>query len=351
MKQGKNKLPLLTLLLPLAMALFFVLDLGTGTVAIPPDQVLAILLGHPPERPSWQAIVLLFRLPKALTAAGAGAALALSGLMMQTLFRNPLAGPSVLGISSGASLGVALVVLGAAMGQRGARLIEGLGTGGNLTLVLASALGAILVLAAILVAARFVDNVMTLLIIGLLGGLALNAVVSVLIHFSRPELVQAYLSWTFGSFSSVTWREMRVFLPVLLLFSLLSLLVGKPLNGLLLGETYARSMGLGYLGVRLTVIGLTAVLVGCVTAYCGPVAFIGIAVPHLARAAAATSDHRILLPVSAALGAVVALGADILAQLPGSATVLPLNAVTALIGSPVIIWFILRRQRLQRDFF
>ncbi len=346
-----NRTRILLLLLPLLVALAFVLDLGTGTVAIAPDQVLAILLGHAPQRPGWQSIVLLFRLPKAIAAAAAGMALALSGLMMQTLFRNPLAGPSVLGISSGASLGVALVVLGTAMGQRGARLIEGLGAGGNLGLVTASALGAVLVLAAILVAARFVDNVMTLLIIGLLGGLALNSVVSVLIHFSRPELVQAYLSWTFGSFGNVTWREMRIFLPVLLVCSLLSLLVGKPLNGLLLGETYARSMGLGFLGVRLAVIGLTAMLVGCVTAYCGPVAFIGIAVPHLARAAAATSDHRILLPVSGALGAVVALVADLLAQLPGSAAVLPLNAVTALIGSPVIIWFILRRQRLQREFF
>ncbi len=345
----KNRRLLFVLLLIIGAAL--VLDLGTGTVTIPPGQVLTILLGHAPDRPSWQTIILLFRLPKAITAAAAGAALALSGLMMQTLFRNPLAGPSVLGISSGASLGVALVVLGADLSRRGARLIEGLGTGGNLALVMASALGAVLVLATILVAARFVDNVMTLLIIGLLGGFAINAVVSVLIHFSRPELVQAYLSWTFGSFGNVTWREMRIFLPVILLFGLLSLLVGKPLNGLLLGETYARSMGLGYLSVRLVVIGLTAVLVGSVTAYCGPVAFIGIAVPHLARAAAATSDHRFLLPVSAGLGAVVALGADILAQLPGSATVLPLNAVTALIGSPVIIWFIFRRQRLQRDFF
>lgn len=328
----------------------FVLDLVTGTVTIPPDQIMAILLGHEPERASWTSIIILFRLPKAITAIVAGAALAISGLMMQTLFRNPLAGPSVLGISSGASLGVALVVLGTAISHRGARLIEGLGIAGNLTLVLASALGALLVLMAILIAARWVDNVMTLLIIGLLGGLALGSVVSVLIHFSRPEMVQAYMAWTFGSFSNITWREMWIFLPVVFSTCCLCMLVGKPLNGLLLGETYARSMGLSYLPVRLIVITLTAILVGCVTAYCGPVAFIGIAVPHLARVVAATSDHRILLPVTAALGGVVALGADILAQLPGHSTVLPLNAVTALIGSPMIIWFILKRQRTQQSF-
>lgn len=344
----------LRLLIPVLLAVLcfaFVLDLATGTVTIPPDQVLTILLGHEPQRASWTTIIMLFRLPKAITALSAGAALAVSGLMMQTLFRNPLAGPSVLGISSGASLGVALVVLGTAVSQRGARLIEGLGVGGNLTLVLAAALGALLVLAAILIAARWVDNVMTLLIIGLLGGFALNSVVSVLIHFSRQELIQAYLAWSFGSFSNVTWREMSVFLPVSLMACGLSMLVGKPLNGLLLGETYARSMGLSYLPVRLVVIALAAVLVGSVVAYCGPVAFIGIAVPHLARVAAATADHRILLPVTAILGSVVAIAADILAQLPGYSAVLPLNAVTALIGSPVIIWFIIRRQKLQRGFF
>ena len=337
-------------LLLAAIAIAFILDLVTGTVTIPADQVLTILLGNEPERTSWNSIIMLFRLPKAITALTAGASLALSGLMMQTLFRNPLAGPSVLGISSGASLGVALVVLGTAISHRGARLVEGLGLAGNLTLVLASALGAFMVLLAILIAARWVDNVMTLLIIGILGGFALGSVVSVLIHFSRPEMVQAYMAWTFGSFSNITWREMWIFLPVIVITCSLCMLVGKPLNGLLLGETYAKSMGLSYLSVRLTVITLTAILVGCVTAYCGPVAFIGIAVPHLARVVAGTSDHRVLLPVTASLGGVVALAADILAQLPGHSTVLPLNAVTALIGSPVIIWFILKRQKVQRSF-
>lgn len=341
----------LLLILTISLLAVFLLDLITGTVTIPAGDVFSVLLGHEPEKKSWSSIVILFRLPKALTAIGAGAALAMSGLMMQTLFRNPLAGPSVLGISSGASLGVALVVLGTAISHRSPKFIEGLGVGGNLTLVAAAALGALLVLAAILICARWVDNVLTLLIIGLLGGFALNAIVSVLIHFSRPEMIQAYLAWTFGSFSNVTWREMQVFLPICLTICAITLFTGKPLNGLLLGETYARSMGLPFLAIRIIVISITAILVGCVTAYCGPIGFIGIAVPHLGRALAATSDHRILLPVTALAGSIVALCADIIAQLPGYSTILPLNAVTALIGSPVIIWFIIRRQKAQKGFF
>lgn len=346
MRKLYSLLPFLVILL----VFFFMLDLVTGTVMIPPKEVFTILFGGEPERHSWTTIVMLFRLPKALAGVGAGAALAISGLMMQTLFRNPLAGPSVLGISSGASLGVALVVLGSGVGNRGARLVEGLGIGGNFTLVAAAAVGAMLVLVAILFCARWVENVMTLLIIGLLGGFALNGIVSVLIHFSRPEIIQAYLSWTFGSFSTVTWREMQVFLPVCLLFCLFSFFTGKQLNVLLLGETYARSMGVSYLAIRIVAISITAVLVGCVTAYCGPIGFIGIAVPHLARVLAASSDHHILLPVSAVLGSAAALIADIIAQLPGHATILPLNAVTALIGSPVIVWFILKRQKTHRSF-
>lgn len=340
-----TRLALLWPLLIITLIVAFILNIASGSVTIPPAEVLTILLGQPPFKASWEAIIMVFRLPAAIAALCGGAALALSGLMMQTLFRNPLAGPSVLGISAGASLGVALVVLGGSMSIHGAGLIGGLGVGGNLLLVTASALGALLVLAAILIIARWVENVMTLLIIGILGGMALGAVVSVMIHFSRPEIVQAYLSWTFGSFSNITWAEMWIFLPVLIITSALAMLVGKPLNGLLLGETYAMSMGLNYLPIRVVVISITAILVGCVTAYCGPVAFIGIAVPHLARAVAATSDHRVLLPVTAVLGGITALVAGIIAQMPGHVSVLPLNAVTALIGSPVIIWFILSRQK------
>ena len=326
------------------LGLFFILDLATGSVTIPPHDVWTVLTGGDPSVESWKTILLVFRLPKALAAIAAGMGLAVSGLMMQTLFRNPLAGPSILGISAGASLGVAIVILGSGLGLRSAGLISGMGLGGNLSIVMAATLGALLVLMVILLAARRVENVMTLLIVGLLGGFALNAVVSVLIHFSRPEMTQAYMAWSFGSFANVTWDELKIFLPVVLLSTLIACTFGKALNVLLFGETYARSMGVNFILIRFAIITLTAVLAGTVTAWCGPVGFIGIAVPHLARALLGSADHRFLLPATAVMGGVVALGADILAQMPGFETVLPLNAVTALIGSPVIIWFILRRR-------
>ncbi len=333
-----------------ALAALFLLDLMTGSVTIAPDQVLRILLGGDAERASWERIVWLFRMPKAITAVLAGAGLALSGLLMQTLFRNPLAGPSVLGISAGASLGVAVVVLWAGSGGVRQGFIEGLGLTGKAGLVLSSAVGAGLVLSAILALARRVHDVMTLLIVGILCGFAVTAGVSVLIHFSDPERIQAYVAWTFGSFGAVTWKDLALFTPVMALGVLGCQMIRKPLNGLLLGENYALSMGLRIRPLRLAVIGLTALMAGTATAFCGPVAFVGIAVPHLGRVAMNSSDHRLLLPASALLGAVVALTADLLAQLPGSHAILPLNAVTALIGAPVIIGFILRRRNLQKTF-
>jgi iron complex transport system permease protein len=332
------------------LLLLFVLDLMTGSVTIAPGQVLRILMGQPADKASWETIVWLFRLPKALTAILAGAGLAVSGLLMQNLFRNPLAGPSILGINAGASLGVALVVLWAASGGVSPRFIEGLGLSGKAAMVVAAGLGASLVLGTILTLARRVQDVMTLLIVGILCGFAVNAGVSVLIHFSVAERLQAYVAWTFGSFGAVTWHDLAIFAPVILAGFLATLLISKPLNGLLLGETYARSMGLSIRPLRLIVLGLTALLAGTTTAFCGPVAFIGVAVPHLARVVMGSSEHRRLLPVTALLGATVALAADLLAQFPGNQTVLPLNAVTALLGAPVIINLILRRGNLQRTF-
>ncbi|NPA95371.1 MAG: iron ABC transporter permease [Thermodesulfobacteria bacterium] len=331
-------------ILLLLFAFAFIMDIATGSVYVPPAAVLNLLLGKACVNANWSAIVLVFRLPKALCAALAGAGLAVSGLMLQTLFRNPLAGPSVLGITSGASLGVALVILGMGCNIRGASFLAGLGLGGNVLLVVASAIGAASVLLVILLLARHVESIMTLLIVGILGSFALSSGVSVMVHFSRPELVQTYLAWTFGSFSAVTWPQLKLFAPICLTLLLLSMLLGKPLNGLLLGESYARSMGINNRKIRLVLLALTALLVGTTTAFCGPVGFIGIAVPHLARAAIRTSDHRFLLPCTGLCGATVALVADLIAQLPGHTAVLPLNAVTALIGSPVIIWFILRKR-------
>jgi iron complex transport system permease protein len=337
-------------ILILLLAAFFMLDLMTGSVAMKPGQVLLILSGGEAERASWDTIVWLFRLPKAITAILAGAGLALSGLLIQNLFRNPLAGPSVLGISAGASLGVALVVLWGAGGGVGMRFVEGLGVSGKALMVASAVMGSGLVLAIILTMARWVNDVMTLLIIGILCGFAVNAAVSVLIHFSIAERIQAYMTWTFGSFAAVTWDDLILFAPVVTAGLLGCLVIRKPLNGLLLGENYARSMGLQVRPFRLIIICLAALLAGTVTAFCGPVAFIGVAVPHLGRMILDSADHRWLLPVTALTGALTALGADILAQFPGSQTVLPLNAVTALLGAPVIVWLIISRKNIKKTF-
>lgn len=324
------------------LAIAFTLDLVTGSVSISPVQVVRILTGGPVEKESWVNIIWLFRLPKALTAVLAGAGLAISGLLMQILFRNPLAGPSVLGISAGASMGVALVVLSTASGGVGLRFIAGLGLSGKAAMVLASAMGGGLVLSLVLALARKVRDVMTILLIGVLVGFAINAAVSVLIHFSSPERVQAYVAWTFGSFSAVNRQDFTLFAPVIILGIVAGFFMHKPLTALLLGENYAASMGLRVRPFRYPIIGVTAILAGTTTAYCGPVAFIGMAVPHLARMIMGTLDNRILIPATALTGAIIALSADALAQLPGSQAILPLNAVTALIGSPVIVWLILK---------
>lgn len=342
--------PMLFITLVVSVISLFFIDMISGSVTIPPDQVVRVLFGFDVEKESWEKIVWLFRLPKAITAMMAGAGLAVSGLLMQNLFRNPLAGPSVLGISSGAGLGVALVVLCAASSGFSPRFIQGLGFSGKTLMVISAGLGAGLVLAAIMAMAHRVKDVMTLLIIGILCGFAVNAAVSVLIHFSAPERIQAYVAWTFGSFGAVTWSDLALFTPIIIAGLSGCQLIQKPLNGLLLGENYARSMGMRLKPLRLVVISLTALMAGTITAFCGPVAFIGVAVPHLGRVVLASSDHRRMLPAVALMGAAVALSADILAQMPGRQSVLPLNAVTALLGSPVIVWLILCRNNLQKTF-
>lgn len=331
----------------------FMLSLAVGSVRIPLDEIVAVLLGGDASRPAWATIVLKFRLPKALTAMLAGAALSVSGLQMQTLFRNPLAGPFVLGISSGASLGVALTVLlaGVAVGLGGSTtLLAGISLAGDTSLALSAIIGSGLVLLLVMSVARRVQSGMTLLILGLMFGYTTSALVSVLIYFSVVERIQAYISWTFGSFGGVTWRQLQVMAPAIILGLAGGHLLMKPLNALLLGETYALSLGLNVRRVRLGIIGSSAILAGVVTAFCGPIGFLGIAVPHLCRSLLNTSDHRLLLPAVSFMGATLALGADIVAGLPGSQLTLPLNAVTALLGAPVVIWVILRQRNLRQAF-
>jgi len=326
----------------------FILSLALGSVNIPVSDVLTILTGGIPARATWTTIVLDFRLPKALTALLAGAALGVSGLQMQTLFRNPLADPFVLGVSSGASLGVALVVLG--VGTTGAVLLAGLGLTGDLGLTVAAFLGAALTLMIVVSVAARVQSVMTLLILGLMFGYVTSAVVTLLLYFSITERIKAYMSWTFGSFAAVTWGQMPIFIPVILVSIVIAFLLSKPLNALLLGEGYARSMGMNVRRGRLLIIASTALLAGTVTAFCGPIGFLGLAVPHLCRALLGTSDHRALIPATVLMGGILALVADMIAQMPGNQTVLPLNAVTSLIGAPVVIWVILRRRNLRQTF-
>lgn len=325
----------------------FLFSLVVGSVQIPLGDIVAVLLGGEATKASWTTIVLKFRLPKALTAVLAGSALAISGLQMQTLFRNPLAGPFVLGINAGASLGVALVVL--TVGTTGSLLLAGLGLVGDFGIAVAASLGSAGVLFLVMVVARRVET-MTLLILGLLFGYATSAIVSILLYFSIAERIQAYITWTFGSFGGVTWGQMRVLAPAVLLGLAIAWLSAKPLNALLLGETYARSLGLTVQRARFWILISASVLAGAITAFCGPIAFIGVAVPHLCRSLFNSSDHRILVPASVMMGALVALVADLIAQMPGSQKVLPLNSVTALIGAPVVAWVILRRRNLQSSF-
>jgi len=330
--------------LAVATAFAFVLAVGLGSVRIAPGEVIAILLGDTPTRASFATIVHDVRLPRALTALLAGGALGVAGLQMQTLLRNPLADPFVLGISSGASLGVALVVLGGG-GAAAAVFAGGLGIGGDALLTLAAIAGALLVLGPALALSARLAGPATVLVVGLMFGYAVQSFVTILVAGASPERLQRWIAWGFGSFGGVTWDKVPVFAPPLVLGIVVAAATVKPLNAMLLGETYARSMGVDARAMRIATMAGASVLAGVVTAFCGPIAFLGVAVPHLARGLTGTSDHRILVPAVILLGGVLALAAQVVALLPGSAGTLPLNAVTSLIGAPVVIAVILRARK------
>jgi iron complex transport system permease protein len=327
------------LVLGIALVVVFVLGIAVGSVNIPIADVVRVLAGG--ERHGvYTTIVRDIRLPRSIAGVLVGASLGVAGLQMQTLFRNPLADPFVLGVSSGASLGVALVVLGAA--QSDATFLAGLSGVGQLGIAGAGALGAGLVMAAVLFAARRVRSTVTILVVGLMVSYAVSSFVAVLVASADGPRIQQFLAWEAGSFRSVTWDQLHVLVPVLLLGLVVAVLTIKQLNALLLGERYAATMGVEVRRTRFITIGTSALLAGVATAFCGPIAFLGIAIPHLARAALGTSDHRVLVPATMLLGGSIALAADIIAQLPGADFVLPLNAVTALIGAPIVIWVVLR---------
>ena len=346
MKSGHFRLRMTGMMSFLFFSLFilFFLELILGSVTIPHPEIIRILMGEGSSHESWVSIIYNFRLPKAVLGSCAGACLAVAGLLMQTLFRNPLAGPDVLGLSAGAGLGVALVVL--STGTTGASSILGnMGFFGSIGIAIAASLGSGLVLLMILAVANKIQNTMTILILGLMFGYTANSFISILMNFALAERIQAYTIWSFGSFGGVTWDQIQV--PVIFAISglIFAIFLIKHLNALLLGDQYAQSMGLDISRTRNELFIITAVLSGVVTAFCGPIGFIGISVPHLCRGLFATANHGILIPACILLGACLALAADIIASVPGSPITLPLNAITSMIGAPVVIWVICSKSR------
>jgi iron complex transport system permease protein len=324
----------------------FLLDVALGSVHIPVKEVVRILFASDAGNEGWIYIIEKIRLPKAMTAVLVGCGLSVSGLQMQTLFRNPLAGPSVLGITAGASLGVALVMLSAGT-ITSLYTIKELGLSGSWLIIIASSLGAALIMGVIVaISSSLKDNVIVLIIGVMIGNITLS-VISIWQYFSSPELIKDYLMWTFGSLGGVTGEQLMILAVVVLIGLTISFFSSKLLDALLLGDNYARSMGLTVQHARLLIISSTSLLAGGITAFCGPIGFIGIAVPHLARALFSTSNHRILIPACCLIGTALMLVCDIIAQLPGSQTVLPINVITALVGSPVVIWIIAGPKKLR----
>lgn len=335
-------LPLM-LLMTVLIVVFFLLNLLLGSVHIPLRSVCSILAGSTNESVVWQNIIWKSRVPQALTALVAGAGLSVSGLQMQTVFRNPLADPSVLGVSSGASLGVAFVVL--LSGAVGGVALSHLGYLGEVALSLAAIVGAMSVMALIVYVSMKVRGNVTLLIIGVMIGYVANAIIGVLKFFSVEEDIRAYVIWGLGSFARVSGDQMLLFVGIMAVLLPLSFLLIKTMNLLLLGNGYARNLGLNIRRARLLVILCAGVLVAIVTAYCGPIMFIGLAVPHLCRAIFRSSDHRVLMPATLLVGAALALVCNLIARMPGLEGALPVNSVTALIGAPVVASVLFKRRK------
>ena len=329
----RTRIPLLFTLLTVAAVVLFALDLTVGSVAVPLREVWAALTGGPTSAATLK-IVREIRLLKAVVAVAAGAALSVSGLQMQTLFRNPLAGPYVLGISSGASLGVALFILGAPLAGGG--LLATLGPAG------AAWAGSAVIIAVIAAVSRRIRDIMVILILGMMFSSGVGAVVQMLQYLSREEALKSFVIWTMGSLGDVTADRLALLLPAVAAGLTLSVAAIKPLNLLLLGEPYARTMGLDVRRARGLIFASTTLLAGTVTAFCGPIGFIGLAVPHVARMLFRAADHRVLLPATALLGAVVLLGCDIVSK----QLTLPVNTITALLGIPVVVWVVVRNQSI-----
>lgn len=338
-----NKRLLLYSGISIALVLFFLGNVFIGSVRIPADKVLDILVGNEVERTAWTNIIVQSRIPQAITALLAGAALAVSGLMLQTLFQNPLAGPSILGISDGANFGVALVMLslGGTVGG-GAYSLSG-----SLAVVVAALVGAMTVLILIVYFSGKLKNNVMVLILGMMIGYLASSGIALLNYMSSADGVRSFVMWGMGSFSNVSLMQMPFYLGFLLVPLFLSVLLIKPLNALLLGDRYAANLGVSVKKARVLILLCTGLLTATVTAFCGPVSFIGLAVPHIARLMLGTSNHKTLIPFTLLTGAGVALVCNLLTVLPFGTGVLPLNAITPLLGAPVIIYVIVNRKNIQ----
>lgn len=340
--QRRLKYKTLYLLLILVAVFLFFLDISLGTVSIPLADVVNSLTGGSASKSTWEYIIVNYRLPKAITAILVGTGLSISGLLMQTLFRNPLAGPYVLGLSSGSSLGVALVILGAGFLPTIGRdfLVSSYG------IVLASCIGSSLVLLSILIISQRLRDTMVILVAGLMFGSFTNAFVSVLTYFSTAEQLQKFTFWSMGNLGNLSWNAVLV-LSVAVLFGLvLSMASIKNLDTLLLGENYARSLGLNFKKARLLIILATSILAGSITAFAGPIAFVGLAVPHMAKLIFQTSNHAVLFWSTLLLGASMMLLCDVISQVPGGEVTLPINAITSIIGAPMVVWLLLRKKKM-----
>ena len=330
------------IILIIILVILFFANVSLGSISIPFKTILHSFFAHAEDYTRQEYIIQNYRLPKAITAILGGSGLGISGLLMQTLFRNPLAGPFVLGITSGASLGVALLIMGSSVfGGFFATLLVS-----KWSLVIAASLGSFLVLLTVLIVSSKVRDTMAILIIGLMFGSITAAVVSVLSYFSSAEELQQYIFWGFGSLGDLQWKELKIFAIIYTIGILFSIASIKALNTLLLGENYAKSLGLNLKQSRLIIIIATSLLAGTITAFAGPIAFIGLAIPHITRQIFNTSNHRLLLPAVFLFGAIVMLICDSIAQLPNTDYTLPINAITSLIGAPVVVWLLVRKRKM-----
>jgi iron complex transport system permease protein len=324
------------------VVLLFLLNISLGSITIPIKDIFSSIVNGSCSKESWNYIILNYRLPKAIVAILVGIGLSISGLLMQTLFRNPLAGPYVLGLSSGASLGVATVLLGAAFLP--AFLSEFFLS--SFGIILASSLGSFLVLLSVLAIAQRLRDTMAILIVGLMFGSLTSAIVGSLTYFSTAEQLQKFTFWSLGNLGNLSWNSIGILCCCVVIGLLLSISSIKPLNALLLGENYAKSLGMNYKKTKYIIIFATSLLAGSITAFAGPIAFIGLAVPHIAKLVFQTSNHKILFWSTLLFGAIIMLICDIISQVPNTEIILPINAVTSIFGAPIVIWLLVRKRKM-----